>query len=71
MPYRTDVEPASSLCELARTMGTDHWALLMATLMGVELPGCMLFWYEPPGGGHGWPVWGTNPAQAPAQPLLP
>ena len=36
-----------------RTMGTDHWALLMATLMGVEAPGCMLFWYVPPGGGHG------------------
>ncbi len=26
------------------TMGTDHWALLIATLKGVELPGLMLFW---------------------------
>ena len=28
----------------SRTMGTDHWALLIATLNGVELPGLMLFW---------------------------
>ena len=47
-PQTSDAQPLQPLCvrglEAARTMGTDHWALLMATLKGVPLPGCMLFW---------------------------